>query len=74
MATFRAVYANDQLYRYALQAVPPIHIIVNNGKVTLVGVVATQADKDVAGMMASRVFGVFSVTNNLTVESKKGKS
>jgi hyperosmotically inducible protein len=74
MATFRAVYNNDQLVRYALQAVPPIHIIVDNGRVTLVGVVAKQADKDVAGMMASRVFGVFSVTNNLTVESKKGKS
>lgn len=74
MATFRAVYNNDQLVRYALQAVPPIHIIVDNGRVTLVGVVATQSDKDVAGMMASRVFGVFSVINNLTVESKQGKS
>ena len=54
-----------------MQAVPPIHIIVENGKVTLEGVVATQADKDMAGIRANTVSGVFSVTNNLRVESDK---
>jgi len=41
-------------------AVPPIHIIVNNGHITLEGVVARAMDKQVAGMQANRVPGVFS--------------
>lgn len=63
-----AIYSKPQLQRYALGAVPPIHIIVKNGNVTLEGVVATQADKDVAGLAANGVPGVFKVTNNLGVE------
>jgi hyperosmotically inducible protein len=51
-----------------MQAVPPIHIIVDNGKVTLEGIVANQGDKDRAGIQANGVSGVFSVTNNLHVE------
>jgi len=50
-------------------AVPPIHIIVNRGHVTLQGVVANQADKDAAGLRANGVPGVFSVQNNLRVEN-----
>jgi hyperosmotically inducible protein len=45
--------------RYALQAVSPIHIMVANGHVTLVRVVAAQADKDLAGVRANTVNGVF---------------
>ncbi len=67
-AVFHAVYGNPSLERYALQAVPPIHIIVKNGNVTLVGVVASEADKTIAGVRANGVSGVFSVTNNLQVE------
>jgi hyperosmotically inducible protein len=67
-AVFHAVYGNPNLDRYALQAVPPIHIIVKNGNVTLVGVVASEADKNVAGLKANGVSGVFGVTNNLQVE------
>ncbi|HLN02768.1 MAG TPA: BON domain-containing protein [Bryobacteraceae bacterium] len=67
-AVFRAVYGNPTLERYALQAVPPIHIIVKNGNVTLVGVVASEADKNMAGLKANGVPGVFAVTNNLQVE------
>jgi hyperosmotically inducible protein len=51
-----------------MQAVPPIHIIVNNGNVTLDGVVANEGDKNIAGIQAKGVSGVFSVTNNLRVE------
>jgi hyperosmotically inducible protein len=58
------------LDRYALSAVPSIHIIVKNGNITLEGAVANQADKDLAGMAAGQVAGAFSVTNNLAVESK----
>jgi hyperosmotically inducible protein len=68
LAVYRAIYGHPGLDRYALQAVPPIHIIVGNGKVTLEGVVATQGDKDLANIRASGVSGVFSVVNNLQVE------
>ena len=71
MAEYRAIYGHPGLDRYAMQAVPPIHIIVDNGKVTLEGVVNNQADKDMAGIRANTVNGVFSVTNNLRVESDR---
>jgi hyperosmotically inducible protein len=66
-ATYRAVYGAPPLDRYGLQAVPSIHIIVQNGKVTLVGVVDNESDKNVAGMKANGVSGVFSVVNQLRV-------
>lgn len=66
-ATYRAIYYHPMFNRYAMQAVPPIHIIVKNGDVTLEGAVATQAEKQVAGQQANGVNGVFSVTNNLQV-------
>jgi hyperosmotically inducible protein len=68
LATYRAIYGNSVLSPYGLRAVPPIHIIVNQGHVTLEGVVAKQMDKQVAEMQAKSVPNVFSVTNNLRVE------
>jgi hyperosmotically inducible protein len=65
----RAVFNDALLFRYSMGAVPPIHIIVNRGNVTLEGVVDSQTDKNVAGIRANGVSGVFSVTNNLRVES-----
>jgi hyperosmotically inducible protein len=67
MAEYRAILGDPALNRYALQAVPPIHIIVNNGKVTLVGIVASEGDKNIAGIRANGVGGVFSVDNQLQV-------
>jgi osmotically-inducible protein OsmY len=67
-AEFRAIFGSPSLNRYAIQAVPPIHIVVKNGHVTLEGVVASAADKNIAGVQANGVPGVFSVTNNLRVE------
>ena len=67
-ATYRAIYGNSVLSPYGLRAVPPIHIIVNQGHVTLEGVVAKQMDKQVAEVQAKSVPNVFSVTNNLQVE------
>jgi hyperosmotically inducible protein len=69
-AAYRAIYGNDVLSQYQLRAVPPIHIIVNNGHITLEGVVARQMEKQVAGMQANGVPGAFSVTNNLAVEEQ----
>lgn len=72
-ATYRAIYGAPPLDRYGLQAVPSIHIIVQNGKVILVGVVDNETDKNVAGIKANGVAGVFSVDNQLlvTVRGKK---
>jgi hyperosmotically inducible protein len=68
-AVFRAVYGRGQLAdRYAFQAVPAIHIVVKNGNVTLVGVVNSEIDKNIANIQAKGVSGVFSVTNNLVVQ------
>jgi hyperosmotically inducible protein len=68
---YRAIYGDSVLSQYQLRAVPPIHIIVNAGKITLEGVVARQMDKQVAGMRANGVQGAFSVTNNLVVEEQE---
>jgi hyperosmotically inducible periplasmic protein len=70
LAEFRAIYGDAGLNRYAIQAVPSIHIIVENGHVTLVGVVATEADKNTAGIRANAVSGVFSLDNQLRVENR----
>jgi len=67
---FRAIYGRGDLSRYAEGAVPPIHIIVKNGNVTLEGVVANQMDKQLAEMAAKQVSGVFGVTNNLRLDAK----
>jgi len=68
--TYRAIYGNEVLSQYQLRAVPPIHIIVDNGHLTLEGVVARQMEKQIAEMQAKSVPGVFSVTNNLKVENE----
>jgi len=70
-AEYRAIYGDPALStRYGYRALPSIHIIVDNGHVTLVGVVASQADKDLVNIRAKGVPGVFSVTNDLEVEAQ----
>jgi len=70
LGLYRALYGHNSLYRYAIMAVPSIHIIVKNGHVTLEGAVATKADKNIAGIQANGVPGVFSVQNNLRVDAE----
>src|SRR5712692_4990843 len=67
---YREVFRTGSLYRYAMGANPSIHIIVNHGHVTLEGVVSSQMDSQLAYTAANQVAGVFSVTNNLRVESR----
>jgi hyperosmotically inducible protein len=69
-AEYRSIFGFGSLYRYAMGANPSIHIIVDNGHVTLKGVVANQGDKNIAYIRANGVPGVFSVTNDLLVEEK----
>lgn len=68
-ATYRAIFDYESpLFRYATRAVPPIHIIVRNGRVTLKGVVATKQEKQLAVIRARSVRGVFEVKDELRVE------
>jgi hyperosmotically inducible periplasmic protein len=71
----RAIYRDPVLSRYSLQAVPPIHIIVDNGRITLEGVVNSDAEKNVAGIRAAGAGLSFGqVINNLCVENPGKKS
>ena len=65
---YRAIYSKPPLQRYAMMAVPPIHIIIKNGNVVLEGAVASEGDKNIANIAANGVSGVFSVKNNLAVD------
>jgi hyperosmotically inducible protein len=68
-AEYRAVFSHADLGRYTLGAHPQIRIIVKGGHVTLEGVVMNQMDKNIAGIVANTVSGVFSVENNLQIGS-----
>jgi len=70
-AVYRAIYGDPALsMRYGFRAIPSIHIIVENGRVTLEGVVSNEADKNLCNLRANGVANVFSVTNELQVEGK----
>jgi hyperosmotically inducible protein len=64
---YRAIYNYPPLQRYAMPVFKPIRLTVMNGHVTLEGVVDSVADKNLAGLRANQVPGVFSVKNNLVV-------
>jgi len=68
MRLFRAIYGYPALQRYELGVQKPIRIIVKNGRLTLEGVVDSEGDKNLVGIRANGVSGIFSVTNNLQVE------
>ena len=71
MKLYRAIYGQASLRRYEIDPQKPIRIVVENGKVTLYGVVDNAMDKQIAGVQASGVPGVFSVDNKLVVASQK---
>ena len=60
----RAIYGNSNFWRYGSMVNPPIHIVVEHGRVTLEGVVNSEVDRMLARSLATQ-FGTFSVTNNL---------
>ncbi len=71
---FRTIYGFPTLSKYAMDPAKPIRISVQNGHVTLYGVVDNQMDKDVAGIRANTVPGIFKVTNDLKVASGSEKN
>lgn len=71
LAVYRSIYTQPGLDRYALGAVPGIHIVVKNGNVTLEGVVNNDMERNMAFLRANGVSGVFHVENNLRVASRE---
>jgi len=68
-AVFRELFNfNSPLFRYGQQPIPPIHIIVNRGRLVLKGVVANKGDSDLAYIKARGVPGLFDVKNDLRIE------
>jgi len=65
--TYRSLERTAGLSKYFWEAAPSIHILVQNGHVTLDGFVMNEMDKNMAGIAAKTVPGAFSVTNNLRV-------
>ena len=71
-AAARTIYGDAQIGdRYGNQALPPIHILVKNGNLTLEGVVANTFDKNLINVRANSIPNVFHVTDNLVVENTK---
>jgi hyperosmotically inducible periplasmic protein len=66
---FRAIYGSSTLRRYEMDPQKPIRIVVENGHVTLYGVVDSAMDKQIAGTQANSVPGVFSVDNQIVALS-----
>ena len=64
---FRTIYGYPTLQKYSLGLNKSIRIIVDNGHVTLMGVVDSEMDRNVAGIRANSVPGIFSVDNQLKV-------
>ena len=71
---FRTIYGYPTLSKYAMDPAKPIRISVQNGNVTLYGVVDSEMDKDVAGIRANSVPGIFKVTNDLKVADSSEKN
>ena len=69
-----AIYRDPILSGYAMGAVPAIHIIVENGHVTLTGMVNSNMEKQIAGMRAASSLSFGPIVNNLVVEHPAKKS
>jgi osmotically-inducible protein OsmY len=69
-AVARGIYGDELFARYATEANPPVHIIVEHGNVTLTGVVFSEVERRKAEAIAQSTFAVMSVTNKLRVETE----
>ena len=65
----RSIYGNSNFWNYAIMANPPIHIIVEHGRVTLTGVVQSNVDRMLARSLASQ-FGAMSVKSELKTDAE----
>ena len=65
----RSIYGNSNFWNYAIMPNPPIHIVVEHGRVTLTGVVGSNVDRMLAQSLATQ-FGAMSVTNQLKTDAE----
>ena len=65
----RSIYGHSNFWNYAIMPNPPIHIVVERGRVTLTGVVNSNIDRVLARSLATQ-FGAFSVTNDLKTDAE----
>jgi hyperosmotically inducible protein len=65
----RSIYNNSNFWNYAIMPNPPIHIVVEHGRVTLTGVVQSDVDRMLARSLATQ-FGALSVTNALKTDAE----
>jgi osmotically-inducible protein OsmY len=65
----RSIYGHSNFWNYAIMPNPPIHIVVEHGRVTLTGVVGSEVDRMLARSLATQ-FGAFSVTNALKTDAE----
>ena len=63
------IYGDSMFREYASRVNPPIHIIVERGRVALTGAVRSEVEKRKAEHIARSTFGVFAVENRLLVGS-----
>jgi hyperosmotically inducible protein len=68
-AVARAIYGSSAFWHYASMVNPPIHIIVEGGRVTLTGVVASNVERMMARSLATS-FTALSVTNDLKTDQE----
>jgi len=66
----RQIYGNSAFWQYASMPNPPIHIVVEHGRVTLAGVVSSNVERVLARSIAATTFGVLSVTNELKTDAE----
>ena len=69
IASLRLIFGDSSLSRYGFGANPSIHVIVNNGRVTLKGVVANKLERQIAENVLRTNLLAFEVKNDLEVES-----
>jgi osmotically-inducible protein OsmY len=65
----RSIYGNANFWNYGIMPNPPIHIVVEHGRVTLTGVVQSEVDRALARSLATQ-FGALSVTNSLKTDAE----
>jgi len=69
MRIARSIYGNSNFWNYGIMPNPPIHIVVEHGRVTLTGVVQSDVDRMLARSLATQ-FGALSVKNDLKTDAE----
>lgn len=70
VATARLIYTHPSFRRYANRSLPPIHIVVDRGRVVLKGAVASEVERQLAGSLVRSGILTFEVVNHLRVDTQ----